>query len=1034
MLIRLVPPTPHPTILYALTFPNALPLPEIHAPMPAAWGSQLHLFTSILQLEHPTSIHMFDRAVGLVARVHEVNLDVPRKEITVSFVDGRALKIAMNPDCVRMLLGVVDDVQAYSEPEGHRNSLESSACASACGSTASSTEDLPSGGPVSSPKPPKLGKHKRQRSLLFSLISSLVPKSLSSPPPPPPSPNAPTPPPPSPLPPIPVITTTRITSPPASPQQSCFFSSSQTDPRTLRKRARATLIDAWRLHVITALTPQHAPPAGYIEWTLIAMANKIRTEIQSIEVASSHRSEHAHSGAAGNKHRKTRSEGRNALDFGDRGDAEERYWRAPSPFPGQMNGEDTDDRVVYPRRDQADEWGVRRPQPTGSSDDLDAYAFEFNGHNDSLMGEKLAFGQDTDAFGDDWDDDDRYTFDFGGMGRQHTLSIDSRAAGFDDRHLHFNEDFGSDYSDEDGNRLADTAFDASSPMAPSDVNDGEDSDDSQTSLRTPEEGDELPLVTPPMAQGSSQPVVRFEQPVARVASSRPRPRYTSSSSSSAPLTPSPLSTSEPAHPSSTPPTNPRPSRPTISSTPPRLPKSHYRNRDSHVDELIASRIAFLERIRNALDLVRTRSREEGWRIIRATAIGAPTGWMDTEGEQMLEIRAKRRAWSAGIKIAAPYVSQAHSYPTSSSGGRVWDGSVSKLNSPMRPPGLASPKRPAPVRGPIVPTGLSLGKPTRSSPLAMYVWGADDEPSPAPSKYGALSPRRSSTETMLGRRPSRIFFPESPTKLFPVCEEDSEDLFETVQVSAVGFPQVEPAPSPTAPSGKPGLDIEKGVVEVSEDGEDDPFYFSPFRMRTRTTSMYVHSTTSSASSSPVLPMFRPRTPPPSYQAAIGEGQAGGAETEEGKLDASALLFQPLSTFHISSLPPQLPPTRPPLTSNPPFVSRPRSVSLPTPKLGTGVNKTRRTSHHHKDEHCEDLSQAYAAPPPEGPLIVSAAPAPHEQYPRYAHVQSPTPANSKGVSVGVLGGTGREVVFEQAGKEFTLGLEVALGRAEEGRAVW
>jgi hypothetical protein len=30
--------------------------------------------------------------------------------------------------------------------------------------------------------------------------------------------------------------------------------------------------------------------------------------------------------------------------------------------------------------------------------------------------------------------------------------------------------------------------------------------------------------------------------------------------------------------------------------------------------------------------------------------------------------------------------------------------------------------------------------------------------------------------------------------------------------------------------------------------------------------------------------------------------------------------------------------------------------------------------------------------------------------------------------------QEVVFERNGKEYTLGLEVALGRAEEGRSVW
>ncbi|KIK98875.1 hypothetical protein PAXRUDRAFT_623339 [Paxillus rubicundulus Ve08.2h10] len=346
MLIRLVSPFPHPTVLYGFSFPTVLPLPHLNpnATTPAAWASQLHLLTSILELKHPESIHMFDRAVGLVARAQEVCLDIPQKEITVSFVDGRGVKIAMNPDCVRMLLGVVDDVKACSEPEGHRNSLEGGACAG----IASSSEDLPSRD--SPTRSQKLGKHKRQRSLLFSLISSLVPRSLSCPSPPPPSPNAPTPPPPAPLPPIPCITDHMSSSPISS--QRTRFSSAHTGPSIIRQRVRATLVDAWRLHVISALPPHHIPPAGYIEWTLIAMAVKVRAEIQSMTAARSHRSKFNHRAAAGNKHRRTQTEGRNAIDFGNRSESQEQRWRPPSPFPSQMDVADADDQVVYLRREQ----------------------------------------------------------------------------------------------------------------------------------------------------------------------------------------------------------------------------------------------------------------------------------------------------------------------------------------------------------------------------------------------------------------------------------------------------------------------------------------------------------------------------------------------------------------------------------------------------------------------------------------------------------------------------------------------------------
>lgn len=168
MIIRLIPPSPHPKILYGVTFPSILPLPDISLSptIPVAWSSQLQLITSILQFEPPSNVHMLDRSVGLVARIHELTMDVPQKEFVVRFVDERVVYVPMSSDCIQMLQGVVIDVKGCSEPDSQRNSTESSTCP---GSFAGSAEDIPT---ASNPtKPPKPGKHKRQRSLLFSLIS-----------------------------------------------------------------------------------------------------------------------------------------------------------------------------------------------------------------------------------------------------------------------------------------------------------------------------------------------------------------------------------------------------------------------------------------------------------------------------------------------------------------------------------------------------------------------------------------------------------------------------------------------------------------------------------------------------------------------------------------------------------------------------------------------------------------------------------------------------------------------------------------------
>ena len=632
----------------------------------------------------------------------------------------------------------------------------------------------------------------------------------------------------------------------------------------------------------------------------------------------------------------------------------------------------------------ADEWG-RYVQHPRSSDEFDLFSVEYNGYNDSLLGEHFTVG-------DDWDDTERLTSELSHMGRHGTLGIDSHSSSFDDRYLHPG-DFGPDYSDDYGSRLVDTAFDLSTcPLTPSDVN---DDDDSQICLRTPEDGEDLSLASTRAATCyAPQPPL-----VSRVSSSRPRSRNASAKFASAPSTPVQAS-----HP-----------------TPPSPSAHNFDYRYTQIDEYIAPRLAYLDRICTALEIVRSRAREEGWRLVRATMTEAKNGWMDAEAERSLEIKAKRRAWSSGIQISAPY-------STYRPARKVWDGSSSTFRSPTRPPGLTSSSTGIlRTRGPIVPTGLSLGLPVRSSPLAMYVWGAEDGQKSTPSKYGILNSGHS-VETIVGKRSSRVTFADTVTNLFPVREdeEETEDSFGPVQANAVGFPQA-------VPHSVPAEELECSLIEGPAGKEDDPFYFCPSRPRTRTTSMYMSSPASSAPSSPVLPMFRPSTPPPSYQAAVGGDVFAAANHEERRLDASALLLQPLSSLVISPSP-QSPSSRPPLISNPPFLPRPRAVSLPTPRSYSSTNKTRRTSFNYKEEHCEDLSQAYASPPPEGPLVVSATPAPHEQYPRYAHVHSLIPASKKCMNATILGRAGKGVVFEQAGSEFTVGIEVALGRAEEGRVVW
>ena len=126
---------------------------------------------------------------------------------------------------------------------------------------------------------------------------------------------------------------------PSPPPQQVFFPPTQSHIRFLRTPARATLLDAWCLHILSALTP-HVPLAG-----LQSLAVKAHAELQELQNRSSRQEP-----LRKNKHGRSRSEGRNALDLGERSGTEKCCSQSPLLTP--FNSEDGNDRVVYPRHDQ----------------------------------------------------------------------------------------------------------------------------------------------------------------------------------------------------------------------------------------------------------------------------------------------------------------------------------------------------------------------------------------------------------------------------------------------------------------------------------------------------------------------------------------------------------------------------------------------------------------------------------------------------------------------------------------------------------
>ncbi|THH16211.1 hypothetical protein EW146_g4390 [Bondarzewia mesenterica] len=232
MLIRVIPTPPFPTVLFTITFPNLPP----DLPFPPYWDVQLQRL-SAEELEVPQSVHALDKSAWIAALLVEVTFDMTSLTATALFVDHSVEEWPlMGQGCVSALESVLADVN-LSADESEREKERSAA-----GSQ--------SPVPLPAPAQAKPIKHRKQRSLLMSLVASLVPSSNSAPPPPPPV-QAP---PPPPVP--PVVTAVRAMS-----------------ARVLRRRARSTLVDAYRRYVVTELkTRLH--PSGFSIWIVSSMLRR----------------------------------------------------------------------------------------------------------------------------------------------------------------------------------------------------------------------------------------------------------------------------------------------------------------------------------------------------------------------------------------------------------------------------------------------------------------------------------------------------------------------------------------------------------------------------------------------------------------------------------------------------------------------------------------------------------------------------------------------------------------------------------------
>ncbi|KAK7460793.1 hypothetical protein VKT23_008722 [Stygiomarasmius scandens] len=211
MLIRLLPAPHQPTVLFKLSFEN---IPD-HLVYPLSWSNQLAAL-SCDDLEVPELMHAFDKAVGAQSILEEVTFDLVQNKVKCVFVDGEMEEWAFGTglgqsrgpadsfhvhtedegfqmdklDVIRRLESVLADVNESAaemdrekkrEEEREKEMLRHQKQEEERELAQQRQEEEASTALAQTPGSTGKKKHKKSKSLLMNLVSSLFPLSLNSP-------------------------------------------------------------------------------------------------------------------------------------------------------------------------------------------------------------------------------------------------------------------------------------------------------------------------------------------------------------------------------------------------------------------------------------------------------------------------------------------------------------------------------------------------------------------------------------------------------------------------------------------------------------------------------------------------------------------------------------------------------------------------------------------------------------------------------------------------------------------------------------
>lgn len=176
MLIKLIPPPPHPAVLFTLSLPD----PQPCLPTPNNYNAIIHsLNTSHPQLVLPNSLYALDKATYILDLLDQVIFDMVSGQVKCIWVDGvtdvwdlrlgeRRSVWELEGGVGRMLESVLDDVNTSAEEsewEKLREDWDNYRAAKVEAQSNPASQVQVAAAPVVK------GKHKKQRSLLMTLVA-----------------------------------------------------------------------------------------------------------------------------------------------------------------------------------------------------------------------------------------------------------------------------------------------------------------------------------------------------------------------------------------------------------------------------------------------------------------------------------------------------------------------------------------------------------------------------------------------------------------------------------------------------------------------------------------------------------------------------------------------------------------------------------------------------------------------------------------------------------------------------------------------